>query len=71
MAFTVFPTRGIGGFPRSFGDLRTRFAAARQRRAIYLRTQAELQALSDRDLADLGMHRTEIGRIAREAARRA
>ena len=36
-------------------------------RAAYRRTVADLQALSDRDLADFGYHRSEIPRIARDA----
>ena len=35
----------------------------------YNRTVTELQALSSRELADLGIARSDIGRIAREAAR--
>ena len=35
----------------------------------YSRTVSELEALSNRELADLGIMRTDIGRIAREAAR--
>ena len=38
------------------------------RRAVYRQTVDELQANSDRELADLGFHRSEIPRIAREAA---
>jgi len=38
------------------------------RRAIYNRTVSELNALSSRDLADLGIHRSMISRIAAEAA---
>ncbi len=41
------------------------------RRKVYRRTVAELQALSDRDLADFSFNRTEIPRIAKEAADRA
>jgi len=37
-------------------------------RARYRKTVAELQALSDRDLADFGYHRSEIPHIARAAA---
>lgn len=33
---------------------------------LYRRTLAELDALSDRDLADLGLFRHDIPRIARE-----
>ncbi|MEM9198840.1 MAG: DUF1127 domain-containing protein [Pseudomonadota bacterium] len=42
--------------------------AARQERARQIReTRRELSRLSDRELADLGMHRAGIPRIAREA----
>lgn len=33
------------------------------------RTKSELEALSNRDLADLGIMRTDIHRLAREATR--
>lgn len=39
-----------------------------QRRRAYLHTLGELNALSDRDLADLGLARSEIPHVAREAA---
>jgi uncharacterized protein YjiS (DUF1127 family) len=39
-----------------------------QRRRIYGQTLRELNALTDRELADLGMHRLAIADIAREAA---
>ena len=35
---------------------------------VYRQTLNELTALTDRDLADLGLHRGEIDRIARDAA---
>ncbi len=35
----------------------------------YNRTVTELNALSNRELADLGIARTDIGRIARDAVR--
>ena len=38
------------------------------RRRVMRATYAELAALSDRELADLGMSRAEISRVAREAA---
>ncbi|PQO23024.1 hypothetical protein C2I36_09985 [Rhodobacteraceae bacterium WD3A24] len=37
----------------------------RVQRAKFRQTFDELSALSDRELADLGIHRTEIGEIAR------
>lgn len=42
--------------------------SALQRRRIYDQTLRELKALSDRDLADLGIHRAMIRNVAREAA---
>lgn len=39
------------------------------RNAVYRQTVSELSACSDRELADLGFHRSEIRRIAKEAAR--
>ena len=40
------------------------------RRAIFRQTVNELNGLSDRELADLGIHRLDINRIARDAAAR-
>jgi len=45
-----------------------RIEAARQRRAVYHRTRSELMALTNRDLADLGLNRSEIDRVALDAA---
>ena len=39
-----------------------------QRRRVYGQTLAELGALSDRDLADLGLHRSMISADAKDAA---
>ena len=47
------------------------FAALRlmaQRRRVYLQTVSELGALSDRDLADLGLHRSMVRAVAKDAA---
>jgi uncharacterized protein YjiS (DUF1127 family) len=48
-----------------FEVLKTRISAWRR----YNRTVAELRALSGRELADLGIARADIERIAREAVR--
>ncbi|HEU0223083.1 MAG TPA: DUF1127 domain-containing protein [Paracoccaceae bacterium] len=40
-----------------------------RRAELRAQTRRELQALSDRDLADLGISRCDIDRIAHEAAR--
>ncbi|GAW36047.1 hypothetical protein RA2_03115 [Roseovarius sp. A-2] len=51
-------------------DLSAAIYAAVQRMATYRtyrRTIRELQELSARDLSDLGLHRSEIKRVARDA----
>ena len=45
-----------------------RFTIARSRRAEYHRVVRELDAFSDRDLADIGFHRANIRDIAWQAA---
>mgnify|MGYP006186186291 FL=1 len=39
-----------------------------QRRWVYLQTVTELNALTDRELADLGLHRLMIPAVAKDAA---
>ena len=58
---------GFSFADRMSGFLRT-VAAARAKRAIYVRTLHELEALSARDLADLGIARAMIQQLAHEAA---
>jgi len=70
MAFNELIGAPRGAMARMIDDLRRRIAAARQRRAVFQKTWAELHALSDRDLADLGIARSEIGGLARDAARK-
>lgn len=53
------------------GGLFARLTEAYQRYRIESRTYAELSALTDRDLADLDIHRSMIRQIAREAAAQA
>jgi uncharacterized protein YjiS (DUF1127 family) len=48
-----------------FESLKTRFSTWKK----YSRTVTELNALSNRELDDLGFSRADIGRIAREASR--
>ncbi len=48
-----------------FGTIRERYSKWQR----YNRTVNELSSLSNRDLADLGIARTDIGRIARESVR--
>ena len=49
------------------GALRARLADALERRRAYRQTMHELRWLSDRELADLGLMRCDIDRVAREA----
>lgn len=54
-------SEGFGGFLKTI-------RLAMERRAIFARTVRELNALTDRELADLGIARASITGIAREAA---
>jgi uncharacterized protein YjiS (DUF1127 family) len=49
-------------------DLKVGVVTALQQRRIYAQTVAELNALTDRELADLGIARIAIADIARQAA---
>lgn len=56
-------------FPRVQGaDLRSRFAIWRKRAAAYRKTVRELSQMTDRELADIGLHRANIRDVALEAA---
>jgi uncharacterized protein YjiS (DUF1127 family) len=48
-----------------FDLLKTRYSRWQR----YSRTVSELESLSNRDLADLGISRADIHRLAREASR--
>lgn len=56
------------GFADRLVVLRDAALAAIAQRRTYLRTVAELNALTDRELADLGISRLGIAEIAHEAA---
>ncbi len=70
MAYTTDIRTGTA--TRSLRDRATAFFAdlgeRRAKQQVYRTTVAELQSLTDRDLADLGLHRSEIRRVALEAA---
>ncbi|MGB0440129.1 MAG: DUF1127 domain-containing protein [Primorskyibacter sp.] len=51
-----------------FAHLKAEFDQWRARRATYAQTLRELRALSDRDLADLGLNRSMLRGVALEAA---
>lgn len=52
----------------SFQTLITAMKTARARRAVYAKTYSELANLTDRDLADIGVNRSEIRSIAKKHA---
>lgn len=60
-------TPAFGAAPWTVEGLR----AWLRRRVVFARTLNELDALSDRDLVDLGFVRCDLRRIAAEAAARA
>ena len=68
MAFITETFSGSTTLSERFAALRENFATARAQRKIYTTTVAELDALSNRDLADLGLNRSMINSIAFEAA---
>ena len=56
------------GFANRLAYLKDVVLTAISQRRIYTRTVAELNSLTDRELADLGISRLGIAEIAREAA---
>lgn len=58
----------IAAVGRPGQGLVARLREALQRRTVYNRTVRELNALTTRELADLGMTRSMITRVALEAA---
>ncbi|WP_089882527.1 DUF1127 domain-containing protein [Citreimonas salinaria] len=60
--------RAQGGLLGRLAEARTALGERLARRAIYRRTLNEMSALSDRDLADLGIHRSQVRSIAWQAA---
>lgn len=68
MAFASHTAHSHTGFAGTLDTLRARLVAWVARRAVYTQTYNELSALNNRELADLGISRSEIKYIAREAA---
>lgn len=68
MAFISETFTGGATLSERFAALRENFAAARAQRKIYNTTMTELDALSNRDLADLGLSRSMIKSVAMQAA---
>ncbi|SMX43837.1 hypothetical protein MAA8898_02915 [Maliponia aquimaris] len=59
------------GFGARVSSLITAYQTRRAKSRVFRQTYAELSTLSDRDLADLGLARSEIRRVAWQAANEA
>ena len=68
MAYVNSTRAASGSFSDRFSAVTKYVQLALQRRRMYSQTARELNALTDRELADLGIHRTDIRRIALQAA---
>ncbi|PYG27738.1 DUF1127 domain-containing protein [Pelagimonas varians] len=69
MAYATQITTGShSGLSARFSLLLTNFRAGIARRKVYTQTLRELGSLSNRELADLGLNRSIIRRVAYQAA---
>jgi len=68
MAFATDTRSASSSLGDRFAAFRANFADAAAKRKLYKTTIAELEVLSNRDLADLGLHRSTIKTLAFEAA---
>lgn len=67
MAFTSTQTTA-GSLRDTARSLVANFKDELARRRVFIQTKRELNSLSNRELADLGLRRSEITRLAHEAA---
>lgn len=68
MAYVNSTRTGSVALGDRFGTVLQALRLAIHRRGVFARTRNELNALSDRDLADLGITRAMIDAVAHEAA---
>ncbi|WP_341365450.1 DUF1127 domain-containing protein [Yoonia sp. BS5-3] len=68
MAYNTETTFAGFSFGHRFAALRTEIVEKLAKRKVYRSTVAELESLSNRELADLGLSRSMIKSIAIEAA---
>lgn len=68
MAFVTTTPIARKGFADRLAFVKDVVLASINQRRVYTRTVAELNSLTDRELADLGISRLGITDIAREAA---
>ena len=68
MAFLTDTFTAPISLSEKFAATWARFVENRAKRAVYTQTMRELSMLSTRELNDLGIHRSNIRRIAYETA---
>ncbi len=68
MAYVNSTRTAANGLADRFAALVNGIRVAAQRRAVYEKTVRELEGLTNRELADLGIARLNIRDVAREAA---
>lgn len=68
MAYAQSTVTADTGFSARVAHVLAHLAERRRQQAIYRRTLDELSAMSDRDLADIGLRRGMIEEIARKSA---
>ncbi len=73
MAYALSNTTTTAAFDivGKLNEIAAAWKLSRTRRAVYNRTYNELNTLSDRDLADIGVARSQIAGIARIKAAKA
>ncbi|MFL4470598.1 DUF1127 domain-containing protein [Tateyamaria armeniaca] len=64
----IVPAHPFSAFIAAVTNMFERAAERRQTHAVYTKTLNELSAMSSRELADIGVHRSEIPNIAAAAA---
>lgn len=69
MAYVNSTRTATGGFMDRLAAVMQSVNEAVARRRLYNQTVRELDALSDRELADMGLHRSMITEIALESMR--
>ncbi|MEO8529735.1 MAG: DUF1127 domain-containing protein [Deltaproteobacteria bacterium] len=68
MAYTTHINSASTGVFGRFAEFRRSLVERSARYATYRKTMNELSNLSDRDLNDLGIHRSQIATLAKSAA---
>ena len=70
MAYALSNNNSAFNISARLSQMADAWRTARTYRQVFNQTYNELQALSDRDLADIGIERSEIGSISRDEAKK-